>query len=101
MLPPFEGFDWDDGNRGKCEKHGLTVQQIESLFHGAMHVFPDVAHSQSETRHIGIGLIDDGRHVLVAFTIREVANRPLIRPISARFMHDKEITHYESQVQKS
>jgi hypothetical protein len=34
MLPPFEGFDWDDGNRAKCVKHGLTIEQIESVSRG-------------------------------------------------------------------
>ena len=26
------GFDWDEGNRAKCQKHGLTVAHIEALF---------------------------------------------------------------------
>jgi uncharacterized DUF497 family protein len=24
------GFDWDEGNRGKCQKHGLSIAQIEA-----------------------------------------------------------------------
>jgi len=26
------GFDWDEGNRGKCEKHGVAIAEIEALF---------------------------------------------------------------------
>jgi uncharacterized DUF497 family protein len=28
-------FDWDEGNRDKCQKHGLSVHDIESIFQGA------------------------------------------------------------------
>jgi hypothetical protein len=36
-----------------------------------------------------------GRPLFVAFTLRTRDNRQLIRPISARFMHAKEIAAYE------
>lgn len=39
-----------------------------------------------------------GRHLLIAFTYREVDGVQLIRPISARFMHAKEVSHYEAQI---
>ena len=26
----FDGFDWDDGNRGKCQMHGVSIKEIES-----------------------------------------------------------------------
>ena len=35
----------------------------------------------------------------MAFTLRSRAGQRLIRPISARFMHAKEIAHYEAQIQ--
>lgn len=25
-------FDWDDGNRDKAQKHGLTIGEIEGFF---------------------------------------------------------------------
>jgi uncharacterized DUF497 family protein len=37
--------------------------------------------------------------VLVAFTYRVIEKQRFIRPISARFMHAKEIKHYEAQSQ--
>jgi uncharacterized DUF497 family protein len=92
------GFDWDVGNRGKCRKHGVSIEEIERLFEGSMHVFPDVRHSREETRFIGIGQPAGGRRVLVAFTLRRRRGALLIRPISARYMHANEMKHYEAQI---
>lgn len=64
-----------------------------------MRVFPDPAHSAAETRYLGIGRTASGRHVLVAFTYRAIEDQRFIRPVSARFMHAKEIKHYEAQSQ--
>ena len=101
MTEAVAGFNWDDGNREKCRKHGVTLEDLESAFRGgAMRMFPDPAHSASETRYLGIGRIASGRHVLVTFTYREIEKRRFIRPISARFMHAKEIKHYEAQSQE-
>lgn len=58
-------------------------------------VFPDLSHSQSEERFKAVGRTDNGRHVLFVFTLRAREARTLIRPISARFMHAKEIEHFE------
>lgn len=100
MIEAVAGFDWDDGNREKCCKHGVTRGEIESAFRGGtLRLYPDPAHSVSETRYLGIGRTDTGRHVLVAFTYREIEKQHLIRPISARYMHAKEIKHYEAQSQ--
>jgi uncharacterized DUF497 family protein len=100
MTEAVAGFNWDDGNREKCRKHGVTFEEIESAFRGgAMRVFPDLAHSTRETRYLGIARIASGRHVLVAFTYRQIKKQRFIRPISARFMHTKEIKHYEAQSQ--
>jgi len=47
-------FDWDDGNRAKCQKHGLSIAQIEfALTHDAR-VAPDAQHSGEEQRFIAI-----------------------------------------------
>lgn len=86
MSESVEGFNWDAGNRKKCQKHGLTLEEIETAFLGPMHVFPDPAHSGLETRYLGIGKTAAGRHILIAFTYR-MKERRFIRPISARFMH--------------
>jgi uncharacterized DUF497 family protein len=95
MRGTFSGFDWDDGNRGKCLKHGVSAAEIEALFMGPVAIRPDLEHSQSETRFLAIGLTVEGRHILVAFTIRHRPGERYIRPISARYMHQKEVDHYE------
>jgi uncharacterized DUF497 family protein len=100
MTEAVAGFDWNDGNRDKCLKHGVTVEEIESAFRGGtLRVLPDPAHSATETRCLGIGLGASGRHVLVAFTYREIEKQRFIRRINARYMHTKEIKHYEAQSQ--
>lgn len=37
----------------------------------------------------------------MVFTLRERADALLIRPISARYMHQKEIRHYEEETAKA
>ncbi len=92
------GFDWDDGNRNKCCRHGVTQAEIESLFHHELRVFPDVRHSRNETRYFAVGRTNSGRYVFVAFTLRTHSGSRYIRPISARFMHLREVRHYEAEV---
>jgi uncharacterized DUF497 family protein len=99
MSDALAGFDWDDGNREKCQKHGVALEEVETALSGSVRVYPDPAHSAIETRYLGIGKTATGRHVLIAFTYRTIGEERIIRPISARFMHAKEIQHYEAQSQ--
>jgi len=64
---------------------------------GPLAVRPDPAHSQAEERFQAIGKAAAGRSVFLIFTIRERDGARLIRPISARYMHTKEIEHYEKE----
>ena len=91
------GFEWDAGNWPKCGKHGVAKAQIEAMFSKAPAVYPDPAHSTAEERFLAIGSSGDGHFLFVAFTLRTRGQAVLIRPISARFMHRKEIEHYERQ----
>jgi|SRR3954470_2013925 uncharacterized DUF497 family protein len=95
MAGPFAGFDWDEWNRGKCVTHGVTVEEIEGLFAGALMVRPDIEHSQTESRFQAVGRTASQRMVFLVFTVRDIGGERFIRPISARFMHDKEVEHYE------
>ena len=88
-------FDWDEGNREKCQLP--FVRDIESLFQGQLAVYPDPDHSTEEERFIGIGRTDEDRGVLIVFTLRTRGEAVLIRPISARYMHKKEIDYYEKE----
>jgi uncharacterized DUF497 family protein len=90
------GFDWDRGNRNKCQKHGVSIAVIESLFHGPIAVFP-----AREERFKAIGRAEDGRGVLIVFTLREHDGETLIRPISARYMRRKESEYYEEEAAKT
>ena len=45
-----------------------------------------------------IGRTKAGRFVFLVFMLRQDDGKTLLRPISARFMHQKEIDHYENQV---
>jgi len=89
------GFDWDEGNRKKCQKHGVSIAQIESLFRHGPRVAPDPKHSSGEDRLIAVGRASTGPALFVAFTVRTKNKRRLIRPVSARYMHAKEIAAYE------
>src|SRR5579859_3547951 len=95
MSASVNGFAWDDGNLEKCQKHGVSVAEIEALFQGPIAVLPDPAHSGSETRFKAIGKSGQGRSILIVFTLRRRKGERLIRPISARYMHKKEVDYYE------
>ena len=97
MRNVVAGFDWDQGNREKCQKHGVSVAEIEFLFRSEIRVAPDPAHSDEEERFIGIGRTAEGKAIFVAFTFRLRGDERLIRPISARYMHKKEIQAYEKK----
>lgn len=45
-------FEWDQWNRNKIyEKHGITVEEVESVFEDEQAVvLPDIEHSQVEER---------------------------------------------------
>jgi hypothetical protein len=97
MNPQADGFDWDRGNRSKCEKHGLTIAVIEDLFTRPIAILPDAAHSEQENRFRAIGATEKGRRVFLIFTLRRKNDEMLIRPISARYMHKKEVESYEKE----
>jgi uncharacterized protein len=97
MALHANGFEWDKGNRAKCEKHGLSVAAIEGLFAWQLAILPDAAHSQSERRFRAIGRTEKGRGVFIVFTLRRNGDEILIRPVSARYMHQEEIEAYEKE----
>ena len=91
------GFDWDGGNRAKCQRHGVSIDEIEALFRNAPRVAPDPRYSGDEDRMIVVGRTTAGRPVFVAFTLRTKNRRRLIRPVTARYMHANEIAAYEKE----
>lgn len=76
-------------------KHGLSVEEIESLFLQPIMILP--AYSSGETRLKAVGRTVLGSYVFLVFTVREKTGSRYIRPISARYMHSKEVRHYEEE----
>lgn len=88
-LARITGFDWDDGNARKNDKHGVSTAEAEQVFFNApLLLLADVRHSQQEVRIHALGKSDEGRLLHITFTLREAGER--IRVISARDMHRKE-----------
>ena len=89
------GFDWDEGNARKNERHGVTQAEAEEVFlRRPLVLAPDVAHSSAvELRFHALGVTGAGRRLHLTFTIRR--NGSLIRVISARDMHRKERAIYD------
>ncbi len=100
MVERVAGFDWHDTNLEKCTGHGVSIAEIESVFQGEVWTFPDLPHSTRETRWLGISRTAAGRHVFPAFTIRMRDGERWLRPISASYMHAKEIRHYQAEVSR-
>jgi uncharacterized DUF497 family protein len=51
-----------------------------------------------EPRMRAIGKTTIGRYVFLVFMPRQIDGDVKLRPISARYMHHKEIEHYERQI---
>ena len=93
-LRRITGFNWDDGNARKNEKHGVSMAEAEQIFFNLpLLLLEDVMHSQRGPRIHALGRTDDGRALHVTFTLRQSAL--LIRLISARDMHRKERAIYD------
>lgn len=88
------GFNWDDGNARKNDKHGVSMPEAEQVFFNApLLLLEDRAHSHQEARLHALGKTDGERALHITFTLRE--SGALIRVISARDMHRKERAIYD------
>jgi hypothetical protein len=94
----YTGFDWDDGNARKNEKHGVSKSEVEQVFlNKPLLLADDLKHSKRELRFHALGRTDQDRWLHVTFTERE--DGTFIRPISARAMSRKERAVYAQAVQ--
>lgn len=91
----FAGFQWDEGNSAKCQSHGMTLAEVESLFSGDPLVGPDPFDPLVERRWRIVNTAESGRPGFAVFTVRNVQGERFIRVISARYMHAKEVRKYE------
>ncbi|TAN41754.1 MAG: BrnT family toxin [Nitrospirae bacterium] len=95
-LGLIEGFDWDEGNAYKSDKHGISSSEAEQIFiNEPLLLLCDEKHSQKEPRYHALGKTNDGRILHVTFTLREKGTK--IRVISARPAHKKERVIYEQK----
>ena len=81
----------------KCQKHGVSIAEIEFTLNNPSIVAPDLKHSVDEQRFIAIERNRAGRPMFIAFTFRELDGEILIGPVSARHMHKEEIERYEKK----
>jgi len=95
MIGLVDGFDWDEANIGKCQKHGIFVEMIEDFFTRELRLHPDIMHAKLEDRFIAIGKMENGRVAFVGFTYRQRRRSLLIGPVTARYMHDREVRKYD------
>jgi hypothetical protein len=87
------GFEWDEGNVMKSEKHAVSAAEAEQVFvNEPLVVLEDVAHSVAEPRWHALGRTNERRLLHVTFTLRAGATK--VRIISARPMHRKERAIY-------
>jgi uncharacterized protein len=89
-----DGFDWDEGNWPKCAKHGLSKPEIEYALRHDPLVLMDRT-GRAEQRFNAVGRNREGRHLFIVFTVRVINAAILIRPISAGYMHEREVKTYE------
>jgi uncharacterized DUF497 family protein len=90
------GFDWDEGNARKNERHGVSQVEAEDVFFDPrLLIAPDPRHSTLEPRFHALGETSTGRPLHVTLTLRFDGTR--IRVISARAMHRKERAVYEGK----
>jgi hypothetical protein len=86
VLRGLKGFQWDEANWRKSElKHGVAAAEAEEV------LLNEPLCQVDEQRYLALGVTNDRRHLLLAFTVR----RNLVRVISARPMSRKERVAYE------
>jgi uncharacterized DUF497 family protein len=78
--------------------HGVSIAEIESLFERTVLIGPDAAHSDAEQRFRAIGVSMKGRNVFLVFTWRTRAGQRYLRPVSARYMHKKEVAKHGKKI---
>ncbi len=92
-------FQWDSGNSEKSrKKHSVETSEAEEVFYDEA-IFPlgvQTSPAVDEPRFGILGRTYSGRHLHVAFTVRDGC----VRIISARPMHRKEKLSYEQTLRQ-
>ena len=96
----FAGFDWGFRQPQEVPKPQVSIAEIESLFDRPVVILPHKENFQGERRFRAIGTTSKKRNAFVVFTQRNSGNGVLIRPISARYMHKREVESYEIKLSR-
>ena len=80
----------------------MSIEEIEGVFTRPVVILRDRENASGERRLKAIGTTLAGRQAFIIFTWRaERAGSALLRPISARYMHQKEINKYEQEIART
>jgi uncharacterized DUF497 family protein len=71
--------------------------EIEVLLTGSPRIAPDPKHPIYENHFVAVRRMRVGRPLFVVFTIRTKGQQHLIRPVTARHRHDKEVQAYDKE----
>jgi len=95
FFPSHGNFDWNNGNRFKNIKHGVTWEDVESIFYNDFVFEGRITEPEhSEKRYILLGKDSKKRTLTLIFTIRNHR----LRPISCRPMRKEECERYEEKI---
>jgi uncharacterized DUF497 family protein len=70
-------FDWDKGNEAHIARHRVTVVEVEEAMLDPLAEIVELDVIGGEPRYSQIGSTSRGRLLVVAFTIRKAAIRPI------------------------
>jgi hypothetical protein len=70
-------FDWDEANEGHISRHRVTKSEVEESLIDPLGQFVDSDVADCEVRYSQIGATVRGRLLIVVFTIRGDAIRPI------------------------
>jgi uncharacterized protein len=72
------GFDWDPDNIGHVGRHRVSQEEFEQVLQNSpVYLGMDVDPSSGEERHTEIGHTNAGRVLVVCWTLRGKAVRPV------------------------
>jgi uncharacterized protein len=89
-LPAIRGFDWDDGNRDKCQKHGMSIEEIEAVFTRPVVILPDRESASGERRLKAIGKNPCGTARVHHIYVARWACRQRVAAADQRALHAQE-----------
>ena len=78
----IKGIYWDDGNMSHCQKHGVSIAEIEYVLHRVAFRIPDPF--PNEPRYRTAGETAEGRYVFIVYMEHTKDNEIYLRPISTR-----------------